>query len=173
MPLQEHVRFEPKGQEIRGMGRLHSRRALGHRVYRGEEGGPGRRVHEGRQPKRLPGGSATPFAVGQKVRVINLVSQNAGEAYLTGGSPGPGRMGAGNRASRTDGGLLGAGFPARMPVVAAPRESPRACGFALVSSPPAESPADRDLEFPHDFGNSTRTALFSLAKERVANVELA
>ena len=74
-------------------------------------------------------------------------------------------MGAGNRASRTDGGLLGAGFLARKPVGAVPAQKPPdlpICpGVALLQ---LEPPAEKNLEFPHGFGNSARTALFPLQR---------
>ena len=69
-----------------------------------------------------------PFAVGQKVRVTNLAIASQPECqrriFDLAGARGSGRMGAGNRASRTDGGLLGAGFLARKPVGAVPAQKP-------------------------------------------------
>src|SRR6266480_4866353 len=88
-----------------------------------------------------------PFAVGQKVRVTNLAIASQPECqrriFDLAGARGSGRMGAGNRASRTDGGLL---------------DLP---GVALLQLKP---PAEKNLEFPHGFGNSARTALFPLQR---------
>src|SRR2546429_38681 len=81
-----------------------------------------------------------PFAVGQKVRVTNLAIASQPECqrriFDLAGARGSGRMGAGNRASRTDGGLLGAGFLARKPVGAVPAQKPRLPASWLEIQPP-------------------------------------
>ena len=82
MPLQENVKFEPKGKEIRGVSRLNSRVRL---AIEGTEGGQTVRAEGYTKDISAKGCLAVVphgFAVGQKVRVINLVNQNASDAYL-------------------------------------------------------------------------------------------
>jgi PilZ domain len=82
VPLQEHVKFEPRGKEIRGVGRLNSRVRVA--IECTEEGKVVRAEGYTKDVSRK-GCLAVmphPFAVGQKVRVTNLVNQNASDAYL-------------------------------------------------------------------------------------------
>jgi len=82
VPLQENVKFEPRGKEIRETGRLNSRVRLAvectqdGQVVRAE--GYTKDISAKGCLAVVPHG----FAVGQKVRVINLVNQNASDAYL-------------------------------------------------------------------------------------------
>jgi PilZ domain-containing protein len=82
VPLQEHLKFEPRGKEIRGAGRLNSRVRV---AIECTEAGQTVRA-EGYTKDISPKGclAVVPhgFTLGQKVRVINLVNQNASDAYL-------------------------------------------------------------------------------------------
>ena len=82
MPLQEHVKFEPRGKEIRGVGRLNSRVRVA--IESTEEGKVVRAEGYTKDISARGCLAVVPhgFAVGQKVRVINLVNQNANDAYL-------------------------------------------------------------------------------------------
>ncbi len=82
MPLQERVKFEPRGKEIRGVGRLNSRVRV---AIESTEDGQTVRAEGYTKDISAKGCLAVvphAFAVGQKVRVINLVNQNASDAYL-------------------------------------------------------------------------------------------
>ncbi|HEY6945226.1 MAG TPA: PilZ domain-containing protein [Candidatus Acidoferrum sp.] len=82
MPLQEHVKFDPQGKEIRETGRLNSRVRV---AIEGTEEGQTVRA-EGYTKDISAKGCLVivphGFAVGQKVRVINLINQNACDGYL-------------------------------------------------------------------------------------------
>ena len=82
MPLQEHVKFEPRGKEIRGVGRLNSRVRLA--IECTEQGKVVRAEGYTKDISAKGCLAVVPyeFAVGQKVRVINLTNQNASEACL-------------------------------------------------------------------------------------------
>jgi len=82
VPLQGRLKFEPKGKEIRGAGRLNSRVRLA--IESTEEGKVVRAEGYTKDVSRKGCLALVPhaFAVGQKVRVINLVNQNASDAYL-------------------------------------------------------------------------------------------
>jgi len=82
VPLQEHAKFEATGKEIRGSGRLNSRVRVA--IQCTEDG---QVVRSEGYTKDISGKGCLAvvphaFAVGQKVRVINLVNQNASDAYL-------------------------------------------------------------------------------------------
>ena len=82
MPLQEHMKFAPKGKEIRGVGRLNSRVRV---VIECTEDGKVVRAEGYTKDISAKGCLAVvphEFVVGQKVRVINLVNRNASDAYL-------------------------------------------------------------------------------------------
>ena len=82
MPLQENVKFEPKGKEIRGVSRLNSRVRV---AIECTEAGQTVRAEGYTKDISAKGCLAVVphgFAVGQKVRIINLVNQNASDAYL-------------------------------------------------------------------------------------------
>ena len=82
MPLQEDTKFEPRGTEIRGTARLNSRVRVA--VECAEDGQVVRA--EGSTKDISPKGclAVVPhaFALGEKVRVINLANQNASDGYL-------------------------------------------------------------------------------------------
>ena len=82
MALIEHPKFEATGKEIRGTARLNSRVRV---AIECKEHGQVIRV-EGYTKDISPKGclAVVPhaFAAGQKVRVINLVNQNASVGYL-------------------------------------------------------------------------------------------
>jgi len=80
--LQENVKFEQKGKEIRGVSRLNSRVRV---AIECSEDGKAVRAEGYTKDISARGCLAVvphAFAVGQKVRVINLVNQNAGDGYL-------------------------------------------------------------------------------------------
>jgi len=80
--LQENVKFAQKGKEIRGVGRLNSRVRV---AIEYSENGQTIRAEGFTKDISARGCLAVvphAFGVGQKVRVINLVNQNAGDAYL-------------------------------------------------------------------------------------------
>ena len=82
MPLQEHVKFEERGKEIRGTSRLNSRVpvaiecAESGQVVRAE--GYTKDISSRGCMAIVPQG----FGVGQKLKLINLVNQNSCEAVL-------------------------------------------------------------------------------------------
>jgi len=82
VPLQENVKFEPKGKEIRGVGRLNSRVRVA--IECSEDGTTVRAEGYTKDISAKGCLAVVPhgFAVGQKVRVFNLVNQNASDAYL-------------------------------------------------------------------------------------------
>ena len=82
MALQENVKFEPKGKEIRGVGRLNSRVRVA--IECSEDGKTVRAEGFTKDISTRGCLAVTPhaFAVGQKVRVINLVNQNGCDGYL-------------------------------------------------------------------------------------------
>src|SRR5215467_2128850 len=80
--LQENVKFEPKGKEIRGVSRLNSRVRV---AIECTEAGQTVRAEGYTKDISAKGCLAVVphgFAVGQKVRIINLVNQNASDAYF-------------------------------------------------------------------------------------------
>jgi len=80
--LQWNVKFEPKGKEIRGAGRLNSRVRV---AIECSEDGKAVRAEGYTKDISAKGCLAVvphAFALGQKVRVINLVNQNASGGYL-------------------------------------------------------------------------------------------
>ena len=82
MPLQEHVKFEPRGKEIRGAGRVNSRVPV---VLECVENGKVVRAQGYTKDVSTKGCLAVAphaFAVGQKIRVTNLVNQNSSDGYL-------------------------------------------------------------------------------------------
>jgi hypothetical protein len=82
VPLEERVKFEPPGKEIRGVGRLHSQVRV---AIEGIEGGQAVRAEGNTKDISARGCLAVvprAFAVGQKVRVVNLVNRHASDAYL-------------------------------------------------------------------------------------------
>jgi hypothetical protein len=85
VPLQERVKFEPRGKEIRGVGRINSRVRVV--IECTEEGKVVRAEGYTKDVSRKGCLAVVPhrLAVGQKVRVINLVNHNASDAYLIGG----------------------------------------------------------------------------------------
>jgi PilZ domain-containing protein len=80
--LQENVKFEQKGKEIRGVSRLNSRVRVA--IECSEDGQTVRAEGYTKDISTRGCLAVVPhaFAVGQKVRVINLVNQNAGDGYL-------------------------------------------------------------------------------------------
>jgi PilZ domain len=82
VPLQEPVKFESRGKEIRGVGRLNSRVPVA--IESTEEGKVVRAEGYTKDISARGCLAVAPhrFAVGQKVRVINLINQNANDAYL-------------------------------------------------------------------------------------------
>jgi PilZ domain-containing protein len=82
VPLQEHVKFDERGRQIRGTGRLNSRVRV---VIECSEGGQIVRAEGYTKDISAKGCLAVVphgFGVGQKVRVINLVNQNSSDAFL-------------------------------------------------------------------------------------------
>lgn len=82
MALQEHVKFESRGKEIRGVSRLNSRVRV---AIESTEDGKTVRAEGYTKDISAKGCLAVVphgFAVGQKVRVINLVNRNTSDAYL-------------------------------------------------------------------------------------------
>jgi len=82
VPLQGNVKFEQTGKEIRGVSRLNSRVRV---AIECSENGQAVRAEGFTKDISAKGCLAVvphAFAVGQKVRVINLVNQNAGDGYL-------------------------------------------------------------------------------------------
>lgn len=82
MALQENVKFEPKGKEIRGVSRLNSRVRL--TIECSEDGKPVRAEGFTKDISARGCLAVAPhaFAVGQKVRVTNLINQNASDGYV-------------------------------------------------------------------------------------------
>jgi hypothetical protein len=76
------VKFEPTGKEIRGAGRLNSR--VGVAIECAEEGKVVRAEGYTRDVSAKGCLAVVPhaFAVGQKVRVVNLVNHHVSDAYL-------------------------------------------------------------------------------------------
>jgi hypothetical protein len=82
VPLQEHVKFEPQGKGIRGTSRLNSRVPI---AIESTESGQLVRAEGFTKDISTRGCMAIvpqAFALGEKVRVINLVNQNSCEAVL-------------------------------------------------------------------------------------------
>ena len=82
MALQEDTKFEPRGTEIRGTARLNSRVRV---AVEGAEDGQVVRAEGYTKDISTKGCLAVVphgFAVGQKVRVINLGNQKASDAYV-------------------------------------------------------------------------------------------
>ena len=82
MALQENVKFEQKEKGIRGVSRLNSRVPV---AIECSEDGKAVRAEGYTTDISARGCLAVvphAFVVGQKVRVINLVNQNASDAYL-------------------------------------------------------------------------------------------
>jgi hypothetical protein len=82
VPLQENVKFEESSRQIRGAGRLNSRVRV---AIESSEDGQVVRAEGYTKDISTKGCLAVvphAFAVGQKVRVINLVNQNASDGYL-------------------------------------------------------------------------------------------
>lgn len=82
MPLQEHVKFEERGKEIRGTSRLNSRVPV---AIESTESGQLVRAEGYTKDISSRGCMAIVpqgFGVGQKVKLINLVNQNSCEAVL-------------------------------------------------------------------------------------------
>ena len=82
MALQENMKFDPRGKEIRGVSRLNSRVRVA--IECSEDGKTVRAEGFTKDISARGCLAVAPhaFAVGQKVRVINLVNQNAGDGYL-------------------------------------------------------------------------------------------
>ena len=82
MPLQEQVKFEPQGKDVRGSSRLNSRVPV---ALESTESGQLVRAEGFTKDVSSRGCLAIvphAFAVGEKLRVINLVNQNSCEAVL-------------------------------------------------------------------------------------------
>jgi hypothetical protein len=82
VPPQEHLKFELRGKEIRGTGRLNSRVRVA--IECAEDGKTVRAEGYTKDISAKGCLAVVPhgFAVGQKFRLINLVNQNASEASL-------------------------------------------------------------------------------------------
>lgn len=82
MPLHGQVKLETRGREVRGVGRLNSRVRV---AIECTEDGKVVRAEGNTKDISAKGCLATVprgFAVGQKVRVINLLNHNASDAYV-------------------------------------------------------------------------------------------
>ncbi|HVH69776.1 MAG TPA: PilZ domain-containing protein [Candidatus Dormibacteraeota bacterium] len=82
MPLQENVKFEERTRQIRGTGRLNSRVRV---AIESTEDGQTVRAEGYTKDVSAKGClvmAPHAFEVGQKVRVINLINQNASDGYL-------------------------------------------------------------------------------------------
>lgn len=82
MSLQEHVKFEPRGKEIRQVGRINSRVRVAIECVEGDKVMRAEGYTKDISAKGCLAVVPQAFAIGQKVRVINLVNRNASDAYL-------------------------------------------------------------------------------------------